>query len=71
MAHSRPGQAADARQSLEQALELASRAWPDQLPGVAWPDLWPQDLVKYELLRREAEELINPESNKEPDEKSN
>jgi tetratricopeptide (TPR) repeat protein len=66
MAHSRPGQAADARQSLEQALELAGRAWPEQLPGVAWPGLWPQDLVKYELLRREAEELINPESKENP-----
>ncbi len=31
------------------------------------PDMWPQDLVKCELLRREAEELINPRSKEEPD----
>ncbi len=70
MAHSRLGQAADARQSLQRALELAGRASPVQLPGVAWPDMGPQDLVECELLRREAEELINPKSKEEPDKKS-
>jgi hypothetical protein len=52
----------DARLSLERALELAGRASPEQLLGVALPDLWPQDLVECELLGREAEELINTES---------
>ena len=70
MSHSRLGQAADARQSLQQALELAGRASPEQLPGVAWPDMGPQDLVECELLRREAEELINPKSKEKPDKKS-
>jgi hypothetical protein len=37
---------------------------------VAWPDMGPQDLVEVELLRREAEELINPKSAETPDNKS-
>jgi tetratricopeptide (TPR) repeat protein len=67
MSHSRLGQATDARQSLKQALELAGRARPEQLPGVAWPEMAPQDLVECELLRREAEELVNPESMERPE----
>ena len=70
MAHSRLGHAADARESLQQALELAGRASPDQLPGVEWPDMAPPDFVEFELLRREAEELINPKSKEKPDKKS-
>ena len=69
MTYSRLGHAADARKSLQQALELAGRASPEQLPGVAWPDMWPQDFVEFELLRREAEELINPKSKEKPDKK--
>ena len=38
-----------------------------QLPGVEWPDMAPPDLVEFELLRREAEELINPKSKEKPD----
>jgi hypothetical protein len=30
----------------------------------------PPDLVEFELLRREAEELINPKSKETPDQKS-
>ena len=41
-----------------------------QLLGVEWPDMAPPDFVEFELLRREAEELINPESKEEPDKKS-
>jgi hypothetical protein len=67
MAHSRLDQATDARQSLQHALEMVGRASREQLPGVAWPDMAPQDLVECELLRREAEELINSESKESPD----
>ncbi len=69
MSHSRLGQAADAQKSLQQALELAGRASPEKLPAVAWPDMGPQDLVECELLRREAEELINSKSKEKPDAK--
>jgi tetratricopeptide (TPR) repeat protein/serine/threonine protein kinase len=69
MAHSRRGHAADARKSLEQALELAGGASPEQPPGVEWPNMAPPDFVQFELLRREAEELINPESKEKPDKK--
>ena len=67
MSHSRLGHAADVRKSLRQALELAGRASPGQLPGVAWPDMHTVDFVECELLRREAEELINPRSKEKPD----
>ncbi|MFI5461495.1 MAG: tetratricopeptide repeat protein, partial [Isosphaerales bacterium] len=70
MAHSRLGHAADARKFLEQALELAGRASPGQPPGVEWPDMAPPDFVEFELLRREAEELINLKSKEKPDKKS-
>ncbi len=70
MAHSRLGHAADAHKSLQQALELAGRASPGQLPGVEWPDMAPPDLAEFELLRHEAEELINPKSKQKPDKKS-
>jgi tetratricopeptide (TPR) repeat protein len=69
MAHSRLGHAADARKSQQQALELAGRASPEQPPGVEWPDMAPPDFVEFELLRREAEELINPQSKEKPDKK--
>ena len=69
MAHSRLGHAAEACKSLQQALKLAGRASPEQLPGVAWPDMAPPDIVECELLRREAEQLINPKSQEKPDKK--
>ncbi len=69
MAHSRLGHAADARKSLQQALKLAGRASPEQLPGVEWQDMAAPDVVEFELLRREAEELINPRSKEKPDKK--
>ena len=62
MAHHRLGHAAEARTSLEQALPLAARASPEQPPGVEWPDMAPTDVLEFELLRREAEALINPKS---------
>jgi hypothetical protein len=68
MAHHRLGHAAEARTSLEQALQLAGRASPDQPPGVEWPDMTPTDLLEIELLRREAEDLIDPKSTQKPDE---
>jgi hypothetical protein len=70
MSHSRLGHAADARRLLRQALELAGRARPETLLGVACPEMAPQDLVECELLRREAEELINPKSKEGPEKKS-
>ncbi len=69
MVHSRLGHAADARESLRQALEQAGSASPEQPPGVEWPDMTPQDFAEFELLRREAEELINPKSKEKPDKK--
>jgi eukaryotic-like serine/threonine-protein kinase len=69
MAHSRLGHAADARKSLEQAVKLADRASPDQPPGMQWPDMASPDFVEFELLRREAEELINAKSKENPDKK--
>ncbi len=62
MAHSRLGHAADARKSLQQALELAGRVSPNQPPAMQWPDMAPPDFVEFELLRREAEELLIPKS---------
>jgi tetratricopeptide (TPR) repeat protein len=62
MAHARLGHAADARKSLEQALKLAGRASPESLPRVEWQNMAAPDVVEFELLRREAEELINPKS---------
>jgi tetratricopeptide (TPR) repeat protein len=70
MAHARLGHAADARQSLQQALNMAGRADPGQIPGVDWPSMQAQDFAEFELLRREAEELINPKSLEKPDKKS-
>jgi hypothetical protein len=70
MAHSRLGHAADARASLRHALELARRANPDQIPGEERPSMAPHDFAEYELLRQEAEELINPKSKEKPDKKS-
>jgi eukaryotic-like serine/threonine-protein kinase len=67
MAHSRLGHAADARKSLQQALKLAGRASPEQLPGVEWQDMASPDVVEFELLRREAEELINGKSKEKQD----
>ncbi len=57
------------RGSLQQAEKLAGRANPDQLPGVEWPEMAPADFVEFELLRREAEELINAQSKEKPDKK--
>ncbi|MCC7333527.1 MAG: tetratricopeptide repeat protein [Pirellulaceae bacterium] len=62
MAHHCLGQADEARTSLEQALFLASQPNPDQPPGVTWPNMAPHDAVEFELLRREAEPLLNPVS---------
>ncbi len=70
MAHSRLGHASDARKSLQQALELAGRASPEKPPGVEWPDMAPPDFAEFELLRREAEELINAKAEVKPDKKS-
>ncbi len=67
MAHSRLGHAAEAREFRQQAENLAGPPRPDQLPGVKWPDMAPADFVEFDLLRREAEELINPRSNEKPD----
>jgi tetratricopeptide (TPR) repeat protein len=69
-AHSRLGHVAEARESLRQAHELVGRASAEQLPGVEWPAMASPDFVEFELLRREAEELINPISNEKPDKKS-
>jgi tetratricopeptide (TPR) repeat protein len=66
MAHSRLGHATDARHALGQALALGGRANPEQPPGVQWPDMSPPDIVEFELLRREAEELIDPQSPEKP-----
>ena len=57
------------RKFLEQAEKLAGRARPDQLPGVDWPDMQPPDVVEFELIRREAEELINAKSKENSDKK--
>jgi eukaryotic-like serine/threonine-protein kinase len=62
MAHSHLGQAAEAQTSLDQARILAGRASPMQHPGVEWPDMTPSDLLEFELLRREADDLIHPSS---------
>ncbi len=69
MAQSRLNHAADARASLEQALKLAGPPNPGQIPGVEWPDMALQDFVEFELLRREAEELLNAKSKEKPDKK--
>jgi hypothetical protein len=69
MAHSRLGHATDASKFLHQAEKLVGRASPDQIPGVNWPDMAAPDFVEFELLRREAEELINPKSKEKPDKK--
>jgi tetratricopeptide (TPR) repeat protein len=69
MAHSRLGHAEDARASLEQAFKLAGPPNPSQIPGVDWPHMPSQDFVEFELLRREAEELINPKAEAKPDKK--
>jgi hypothetical protein len=55
---------------LTRELKCAGEPSPMQLPGVEWPDMAPPDLVECELRRREAEELINPESKEETDKKS-
>jgi tetratricopeptide (TPR) repeat protein len=67
MAQHRLGQAAEARTSLEQALELAGRVSPEQPPGVEWPDMTPADLLEIELLHREVEDLIDPKSSQKQD----
>src|SRR5262249_23514519 len=69
MARSRLGHAAEARKALKQALELAGRASPAQPPGVKWPDMAPPDLAAFELLRREAEDRIDPKSPGKPAQK--
>jgi tetratricopeptide (TPR) repeat protein len=70
MAHSRLGHAMEARQYLGQARELVDRASPFQLPGVKWPDMAVTDFAEFELLRREAEDLINPKSKEKPERES-
>jgi serine/threonine protein kinase/tetratricopeptide (TPR) repeat protein len=69
MAHSRLGHAADARKSLQQALKLAGRASPVQRARVEWPDMAVPDVVEFELLRREAEELSSASEKEKPDKK--
>ena len=66
MAHSRRGYAAEARKALKQAPELAGRPSPALHPGGKWPDMAPPELAAFELLRREAEELIGPKSPEKP-----
>jgi serine/threonine protein kinase/WD40 repeat protein/tetratricopeptide (TPR) repeat protein len=65
MAHHHLGRNAEARTSLEQARLLAGKASPMQPPGADWPDMAPTDIVEFELLRREAEELIHPKAMQE------
>jgi hypothetical protein len=67
MAHSRLAHAAEARTSLRQAHQLAGRPSPNQPPGAGWPDLAPLDVLEFELLRREADELIEGKSTEQPD----
>ena len=55
---------------LTRGLKLAGEPSPMQLSGVEWPDMAPPDLVEFELLRRETQELINPKSKGKPDKKS-
>ena len=69
MAHSCLGHVVDARKSFERALKLAGRTSAEQLPGVEWPDLASNNFAAFELLRREAEELINARSNEKSDKK--
>ena len=69
MAHSRLGHAAEARKYLQQSLELAGLANPFQLPRVEWPDMGATDFMEFELLRREAEELINAKPKEKSDKK--
>jgi tetratricopeptide (TPR) repeat protein len=70
MAHSRLGHATDARKYLKQALELGGRASEFQLARVKWSAIAVPDFVEFELLRREAEELINSKSKEKLDKKS-
>jgi tetratricopeptide (TPR) repeat protein len=67
MAHSRLGHAAEAHAALKQARELGGRASPQHPPGTRWPDMAPPDVLAFELLRREAEELIEPKSTDKSD----
>jgi tetratricopeptide (TPR) repeat protein len=69
MAHHRLGHDAEARKSLEQAFQLAARSNLEPPAGVQWPDMAPPDVLEFELLRREAENLIDPKPKEKPDEK--
>jgi serine/threonine protein kinase/Tfp pilus assembly protein PilF len=70
MAHFRLGHTADACESLRQGVELAGRPSSEHLPGVQWQDMSSPDVVEFEVLRREAEELINAKSTEKPDKQS-
>jgi hypothetical protein len=37
---------------------------------VKWPDMAVTDFAEFELLRREAEDLINPKSKEKPERES-
>jgi hypothetical protein len=63
MAQSRLGHAAEARKELKQALEQAGRA--SREPPL-WVNLTLPELVVFELLRREAEDLIDPKPPEKP-----
>ena len=60
MAHHRLGDVEQARTSLEQARLLVGPAIPEQPLKVKWPNLAPPDVLEFELLRREAEDQIDP-----------
>ena len=60
MAHHRLGDVEKARMSLEQARLLVGRASSAKPPGVKWPDMAPPDVLEFELLCREAENLFDP-----------
>jgi tetratricopeptide (TPR) repeat protein len=66
MAHHRLGDVEKARMSLEQARLLVGRASSAQSPGVGLPDMAPPDVLEFELLYREAENLINPIAPEKP-----
>ncbi len=69
MAHSRLGHASDVRKYLQQALELGGRSNAFRLPRVDLPNMAVADFAEFELLRREAEDLINPKAKEKPEKK--
>ncbi len=67
LVHHRLGHPDEARQCLAKGIQWLEREGP---PGPERPTkLSPQDWLEAQLLRREAEELINPKSNEDSDKK--